>query len=64
MTDTSGINIEISEVPHIDTSDLNTETLEESAYIDVSDNTILEGDESGGEMKLMGMFPKKRSLKN
>ena len=63
MTDSSGINIEISEVPHIDTSDLNTETLEESAYIDVSDNTILEGDESGGEMKLMGMFPKKRSLK-
>ena len=63
MTDSSGVDIEISEIPHIDTSDLNTNTLEESTYIDVSDNTVLEGDESGSEMKLLGLFPKKRSLK-
>ena len=63
MTDSSGVDIEISEIPQIDTSDINTNALEESTYIDVSDNTILEGDESGTEMKLMGMFPKKRSLK-
>ena len=60
MTDSSGVDIEISEIPQIDTSDINTNALEESTYIDVSDNTILEGDESGTEMKLMGMFPKKR----
>ena len=63
MTDSSGVNIEIREIPQIDTSDLNTNTLEESTYLDVSDNIILEADESGSEMQLMGMFPKKRSLK-
>ena len=63
MTDSSGIDIEISEIPHIDTSDLNTKTLEESTYIDVSDNTVIEDDESESEMKLLGLFPKKRSLK-
>ena len=63
MTDSSGVNIEIREIPQIDTSDLNTNTLEETTYLDVSDNIILEADESGSEMQLMGMFPKKRSLK-
>jgi len=39
MTDVSGVNIEISEICQIDTSDLNAKPLEDSTCIDVSDNT-------------------------
>ncbi|MHA2340739.1 MAG: hypothetical protein ACXADW_02625 [Candidatus Hodarchaeales archaeon] len=62
MTDVSGINIEISEVHQIDTSDLTSNTLEDFTSIDVSENAIEDAD-SGNEMKMVGMFPKKRSLK-
>ncbi len=62
MTDCSGINIEISEVHQIDTSVLTTNTLEDFTSIDVSENAIEDAD-SGNEMKMVGMFPKKRSLK-
>ena len=62
MEDSSGVNIEISEITHVDTSDLNRESLEDFTSVDVSLNT-LEEIESDVEMKMVGMFPKKRSLK-
>ena len=62
MTDASGVNIEISEICQIDTSDLNAKPLEESTCIDVSDN-VGSDTESSNEMRLMGIFPKKHSLK-
>lgn len=62
MEDSSGVNIEISEITHVDTSDLNKESLEDFTSVDVSLNT-LEEIESDVEMKMVGMFPKKRSLK-
>ncbi len=62
MTDVSGVNIEISEICQIDTSDLNAKPLEDSTCIDVSDNAGSD-DESSNETRLMGIFPKKHSLK-
>ncbi len=62
MTDMSGVNIEISEITQVDTSDLNNQSLEDFTSVDVSLNT-LEEIESDVEMKMVGMFPKKRSLK-
>ena len=62
MADTSGVNIEISEITQVDTSDLNNQSLEDFTSVDVSLNT-LEEIESDVEMKMVGMFPKKRSLK-
>jgi len=62
MADTSGVNIEISEITQIDTSDLHNQSLEDFTSVDVSLNTLEEID-SDVEMKMVGMFPKKRSLK-
>ena len=60
MADASGVNIEISEIKQVDTSDLNNETLEDFTTVEVNNTEDIE---SENDMKMIGMFPKKRSLK-